>query len=170
MHTHAGRLDGTGMRAAIVVGRFNDVVAERLLAGAVDALVRHGVGDDDISVYWVPGAFEIPFCAQEVATAGGVDMIVCLGVVVRGETPHFDVVAGGAGSGVARVALESRIPTVLGVLTTETLEQAVDRAGGKHGNKGADAAVAALEMVSLTRTIRAGRQGGKRSPRVVGGR
>lgn len=154
MNVHAGKVDAAGMSAAIVVARFNDFVAQRLLEGAIDALVRHGASEDDIDVYWVPGSFEIPFAAQEVASAGGVDMIICLGVVIRGETPHFDFVAGESSKGVFRVGMDSRIPTVFGVVTTETLEQAIDRAGGKHGNKGADVAVAAIEMVQLTRGIR----------------
>ena len=154
MTVHTGRLDATGMRLAIVVARFNEVVSERLLRGAVDALVRHGAVEGDIAVYWVPGSYEIPFIAQEVAAAGDVDAIICLGAVVRGETSHFDLVAGEAGRGVARVAMAQRVPCAFGILTTETLEQAIDRAGGKQGNKGADAALAAIEMVSLARAIR----------------
>jgi 6,7-dimethyl-8-ribityllumazine synthase len=151
----AGKLDATGMRFAIVVGRFNDFVAQRLLEGSVDALVRHGVAADDLTVIWVPGSFEIPLAAQEIAEQGRVDAIVCLGVVIRGETPHFDFVAGEASRGVGGIGLRARIPTAFGIVTTETLEQAIDRAGGKHGNKGADAALAAVEMVSLLRTLRA---------------
>ena len=158
MNVLAGKLDASGMRAAIVVARFNDFVAQRLLEGAIDALVRHGASADDITVHWVPGSFEIPFAAQEVATAGGVDMIICLGVVIRGETPHFDFVAGEASKGVFEVGMTSRIPTTFGVVTTDSLEQAIDRAGGKHGNKGADCALAAVEMVSLTRAIRTASQ------------
>jgi 6,7-dimethyl-8-ribityllumazine synthase len=151
----AGKLDATGMRFALVVGRFNDFVAQRLLEGSVDALVRHGAAADDLTVIWVPGSFEIPLAAQEVAEQGRVDAIVCLGVVIRGETPHFDFVAGEASRGVGGIGLRARIPTAFGIVTTETLEQAIDRAGGKHGNKGADAALAAVEMVSLLRTLRA---------------
>ena len=161
-----GRLDATGLRAAIVVARFNDLVAGRLVEAAIDTLVRHGAADDDISVTWVPGSFEIPFAAQEVAAAGGVDMVLCLGVVIRGETPHFDLVAGEASAGVLRVGMETRIPTLFGVVTTETLEQALDRAGGKHGNKGADVALAGIEMARLTRTIRDG-AANERAPRLV---
>lgn len=149
-----GRVDASGMRIAIVVARFNEAVSERLLRGAVEALVRHGAAEADITVHWVPGSFEIPFVAQEVASAGDVDAIVCLGAVIRGETSHFDLVAGEAGRGVARVALDHRIPCTLGILTTETTEQAVDRAGGKHGNKGADAALAAIEVAALVRSLR----------------
>ncbi|HEV7467611.1 MAG TPA: 6,7-dimethyl-8-ribityllumazine synthase [Candidatus Dormibacteraeota bacterium] len=155
MNVIAGKLDATGMRVAIVVGRFNDFVAQRLLEGSVDALVRHGAAADDLTVIWVPGSFEIPLAAQEIAEQGRVDAIVCLGVVIRGETPHFDFVAGEASRGVGGIGLRARIPTAFGIVTTETLEQAIDRAGGKHGNKGADAALAAVEMVSLLRTLRA---------------
>jgi 6,7-dimethyl-8-ribityllumazine synthase len=150
----AGKLDATGMRVAIVVARFNDFVAQRLLEGSVDALVRHGAAEDDITVVWVPGSFEIPLAAQEIADQARVDAIVCLGVVIRGETPHFDFVAGEASRGVGGIGMRARIPTAFGIVTTETLEQAIDRAGGKHGNKGADAALAAVEMVSLLRTLR----------------
>ncbi len=155
MNVIAGKLDATGMRVAIVVGRFNDFVAQRLLEGSVDALVRHGAAEDDITVVWVPGSFEIPLAAQEIADQARVDAIVCLGVVIRGETPHFDFVAGEASRGVGGIGMRARIPTAFGIVTTETLEQAIDRAGGKHGNKGADAALAAVEMVSLLRTLRA---------------
>ena len=155
MNVIAGKLDATGMRFAIVVGRFNDFVAQRLLEGSVDALVRHGAAAADLTVIWVPGSFEIPLAAQEIAEQGRVDAIVCLGVVIRGETPHFDFVAGEASRGVGGIGLRARIPTAFGIVTTETLEQAIDRAGGKHGNKGADAALAAVEMVSLLRTLRA---------------
>src|SRR4030081_2920790 len=137
------------MRVAIVVGRFNDFVAQRLLEGSVDALVRHGASADDLTVIWVPGSFEIPLAAQEVAEQGRVDAIICLGVVIRGETPHFDFVAGEASRGVGGIGLRARIPTAFGIVTPETLEQAIDRAGGKHGNKGADAALAAVEMLSI---------------------
>ncbi|MDB5113154.1 MAG: ribH [Chloroflexi bacterium] len=155
MNVIVGKLDATGMRFAIVVARFNDFVAQRLLEGSVDALVRHGAAADDLTVIWVPGSFEIPLAAQEIAEQGRVDAIVCLGVVIRGETPHFDFVAGEASRGVGGIGLRARIPTAFGIVTTETLEQAIDRAGGKHGNKGADAALAAVEMVSLLRTLRA---------------
>ena len=166
MEIRTGRLDATGLRAAIVAARFNDLVASRLVEGAVDALVRHGAAEEEISVTWVPGSFELPFAAQEVAAAGGIDMVLCLGVVIRGDTPHFDLVAGQAAAGIQRAGLESRVPTVFGVLTTETLEQALDRAGGKHCNKGADAAVTGIEMARLTRSIRDGATR-DRSPRIV---
>ena len=152
------RVDATGMRVAIVVARFNEVVSQRLLSGALDALIRHGAAEEDIAVHWVPGSFELPFVAQEVAISGGADAIVCLGAVIRGETTHYDLVADGAARGVARVSLEHRVPCGF-VLTTETLEQAMERAGGKHGNKGADAALAAVETARLAREIRGAARG-----------
>ena len=161
------RVDATGMRVAIVVARFNEVVSQRLLSGAMDALIRHGAAEKDIAVHWVPGSFELPFVAQEVAVAGGTDAIVCLGAVIRGETTHYDLVAEGAARGIAGVSLEHRVPCGLGVLTTETLEQAMERSGGKHGNKGADAALAAVETARLAREIRGaapGNPGASRTP------
>jgi 6,7-dimethyl-8-ribityllumazine synthase len=152
-------VDATGMRVAIIVARFNEVVSERLLSGAVDALIRHGAAREDIAVHWVPGSFEIPFVAQEVAMSGAADAIVCLGAVIRGETTHYDLVADGAARGVARVSLEQRVPCGFGVLTTETLEQAMERSGGRHGNKGADAALAAVETALLAREIRGSTRG-----------
>jgi 6,7-dimethyl-8-ribityllumazine synthase len=163
----SSQVDATGMRVAIVVARFNEVVSQRLLRGAVDALIGHGAAEKDIAVHWVPGSFEIPFVAQEVAISGGADAIVCLGAVIRGETTHYDLVADGAARGVARVSLEHRVPCGFGVLTTETLEQAMERAGGKHGNKGADAALAAVETALLAREIRGstrGEPGASRAP------
>lgn len=154
MNVHTGKVDATRMRFAIVVGRFNDVVSQRLLEGAVDALVRHGAAQTDITVAWVPGAFEIPVAARELADHGGVDAVICLGAVIRGATAHFEHVAGTAAHGVAGVHAATGIPATFGLLTTDTLEQALDRAGGKYGNKGADAALAAVEMVSLLRALR----------------
>jgi 6,7-dimethyl-8-ribityllumazine synthase len=162
MKVHTGRLDATGMHFGIVVARFNDFVAQRLLEGAVDALVRHGAEEGDLTVVWVPGSFEIALAAQELATGGRVDAVICLGVVVRGETPHFEFVAGEASRGVGAIGLQTRLPVTFGVVTTETMEQAIDRAGGKQGNKGADAAVAAVEMVSLLRAMRAQKGGSVR--------
>jgi 6,7-dimethyl-8-ribityllumazine synthase len=154
MNVKTGKLDATRMRFGIVVARFNDLVSQRLLEGAVDALVRHGAAEGDITVAWVPGSFEIPIAARELAEHGGVDAVVCLGAVIRGETAHFDLVANEAARGVAGIHAGSGIPASFGVLTADTLEQALDRAGGKHGNKGADAALAAVEMVSLLRALR----------------
>ncbi|HYL71381.1 MAG TPA: 6,7-dimethyl-8-ribityllumazine synthase [Candidatus Dormibacteraeota bacterium] len=154
MDVHAGRMDATAMRIGIAVARFNELVSKRLLEGATDALLRHGVADEDIVVAWVPGSFELPIAARELAEHGGVDAVVCLGVVIRGETAHFDYVAGEAARGIAAVHPSTGVPATLGVLTTDTLEQALDRAGGKHGNKGADAALAAIETAALIRSLR----------------
>ena len=154
MKEHSGKLDATGMRFGIVVARFNEIVSQRLLDGALDALRRHGAADDDLTVVWVPGSFEIPVAARELAEHGEVDAVIALGVVIRGETAHFDYVATAAARGVGALHEKTGIPATFGVLTTDTLEQAMDRAGGKHGNKGADVAVAAVEMVSLLRALR----------------
>jgi len=142
------------MRFGIVVGRFNEIVSRPLLDGAVDALLRHGAADGDIEVVLVPGSFEIPAAARELAEHGAVDAVICLGAVIRGATAHFDYVAGECARGVAAVHAATGVPATFGVLTTDTFEQALDRAGGKHGNKGADAALAAVEMVSLLRSLR----------------
>lgn len=149
MTGHEGRFDARGRRFAVVVGRFNQVVTDRLLEGARSAFRRHGVAEDDLEVVWVPGSFEIPVVARRLARSGEVEAIVCLGSVIRGETAHFDFVAGEAARGIQQVAVDSGIPCILGILTTDGLEQALDRAGGKHGNKGWDAAMAAMETASL---------------------
>jgi 6,7-dimethyl-8-ribityllumazine synthase len=151
---HEGKLDATGMRFGIVVSRFNDVVSTPLLEGAVEALESHGASAGDIAIAWVPGAFETPIAARELAEHGGVDAVICLGAVIRGETAHFDHVAGEAARGIASVHATTGVPATFGVLTVDTLGQAMDRAGGKHGNKGADAALAAIETVSLIRALR----------------
>lgn len=151
--TYEGHVRSEGLRVAIVVSRFNDFVTERLLAGALDAFRRHGTDDDTMSVAWVPGAFELPPVAKRLAASGGYDAIVCLGAVIRGATGHYDFVAGQAAAGIARVALESPIPVIFGVLTTDTTEQALERAGIKSGNKGFEAAVTAIEMVDLLRGL-----------------
>ncbi|GAC1528860.1 MAG: 6,7-dimethyl-8-ribityllumazine synthase [Acidimicrobiales bacterium] len=148
-----GRLDGSGMRIALVCGRFNDLITERLLAGATDALVRHGVDASAISVAWVPGAFEVPLVARELAASGRCDAVVCLGAVIRGSTGHYDQVANTTAAGVARASLDTGVPVIFGVLTTDTIEQALERAGTKAGNKGAESAVTAIEMVDLLRQI-----------------
>ncbi|MBJ7608609.1 MAG: 6,7-dimethyl-8-ribityllumazine synthase [Candidatus Dormibacteraeota bacterium] len=163
MNVHTGKLDATGMRFGIVVGRFNDIVTQRLLEGAVDTLVRHGARDADLVVAWVPGAFEIAVAAKELAEQGNVDAVVCLGVVIRGQTTHYELVAAEAARGVAAVHASTGVPAGFGVVTAENLEQALDRAGGKAGNKGADAAIAAVEMVSLLREIRRPRPAARRS-------
>jgi len=145
---------GSDIRIAIVLSRFNEVVGKGLLEGAKDALLRHGVPEENITLAKTPGAFEIPLAAQELAKTGNYDAIVCLGAVIRGSTAHFEYVAGPMSSGIANVSLATGIPIAFGVLTTESLEQAVDRAGAKAGNKGFDAAVTALEMVDLLKKIR----------------
>ncbi len=149
-----GVLDGEGRKFAIIVGRFNDFVTSRLLGGAVDCLVRHGASADDIDEIWVPGAYEIPLAAQAIVEAGQYDGVICLGAIIRGQTPHFDYVAAASSRGIARVAAEAGIPVIYGVLTTDNVEQAIERAGSKSGNKGWDAALAALEMASLLDSIR----------------
>jgi 6,7-dimethyl-8-ribityllumazine synthase len=154
VNVHKGRIDASGLRVGIVAARFNELVSHRLLDGAVDALLRHGAEDEHITVVWVPGSFEIPIAARTLAEQGDVDAVVCVGAVIRGETAHFDYVAGEAARGVAAVYAMTGVPSGFGVLTVDTLEQALDRAGGKHGNKGADAALAAIEMVSVLRELR----------------
>ncbi|VAW35299.1 6,7-dimethyl-8-ribityllumazine synthase [hydrothermal vent metagenome] len=148
-HYIEGSLQGTGRKLGIVVARFNSFIAEKLLEGAIDSLVRSGVNDDDIDVARVPGAFEIPLVAQKMARSGRYDAVIVLGAVIRGATPHFDYVAGEVAKGTAQVMLDSGVPVLFGVLTTESIEQAVERAGTKAGNKGSDVAVAALEMINL---------------------
>lgn len=149
-----GNLDATGQKVGIVVSRFNSFICERLLEGAIDALVRHGADGADIHVARVPGAFEIPLAAKKMAQAGKYDAIICLGAVIRGSTPHFDYVASEVSKGVASVSLESGVPIAFGVLTTDTIEQAVERAGTKAGNKGFEAAVTAIETVNLFKAIK----------------
>jgi 6,7-dimethyl-8-ribityllumazine synthase len=144
-----GSLRGDGKKIGIVVARFNSFIAEKLLEGAMDSLIRSGVQADDIDVARVPGAFEIPLIAQKMAKSGRYDAIICLGAVIRGATPHFDYVAGEVAKGTAQVMLEVGTPVLFGVLTTETIEQAIERAGTKAGNKGSDVAIAALEMANL---------------------
>ncbi|NQT32135.1 MAG: 6,7-dimethyl-8-ribityllumazine synthase [Candidatus Omnitrophica bacterium] len=133
----------------IVVSRFNEFVSTKLMEGAVDTLIKHGASENDISVIWVPGSFEIPMLAKKMAGSGKYDAVICLGAIIRGETPHFDLIASEAAKGVAQVGLASDVPCIFGVITTDNLEQAIDRAGTKNGNKGRDAAVAAIEMSNL---------------------
>ena len=144
-----GHLQGKGRKIGIVVARFNSFISERLLEGAIDSLVRSGVATEDIVVARVPGAYEIPLVAQRMARSGRHEAIICLGAVIRGATPHFDYVAGEVAKGTAQVMLDTSIPVLFGVLTTETIEQAIERAGTKAGNKGSDVAIAALEMITL---------------------
>ena len=148
-----GNLQGQGRKIGIIVARFNSFICEKLLEGALDSLVRSGVLEEDVEVARVPGAFEIPLVAQKMAASGKYDAVITLGVVIRGATPHFDYVAGEVAKGTAQVMLETGVPILFGVLTTETIEQAIERAGTKAGNKGSDVAVAALEMISLMENI-----------------
>jgi 6,7-dimethyl-8-ribityllumazine synthase len=149
-----GKLDATGRTFGIIVSRFNSFISERLLEGAVDALVRHGADDAQIHVARVPGAFEIPLAAKKLAESGNYDAVICLGAVIRGSTPHFDYVASEVSKGVASVSLDSGVPISFGVLTTDTIEQAVERAGTKAGNKGFEAAVTAIETVNLLKVLK----------------
>jgi 6,7-dimethyl-8-ribityllumazine synthase len=148
-----GKLVSQGKRYGIVIARFNEFISNKLLGGALDALARHGVAENEIAIAWVPGAFEIPIVAQKMAESGKYDAVIALGAVIRGGTPHFDYVASEVSKGVAHVALATRVPVLFGVLTTDTIEQAIERAGTKAGNKGFDAAVAAIEMVNLMEQI-----------------
>lgn len=144
-----GQLVAEGLKFGIVVARFNEFITNKLLGGAIDALKRHGVNEDDIEIAWVPGAFEIPLVAQKMVTSKKYQAVICLGTVIRGSTPHFDYVCAEVTKGVAQVGMASGIPTIFGVLTTETIEQAIERSGTKAGNKGFDAAVSAIEMANL---------------------
>ncbi|MFS8530591.1 6,7-dimethyl-8-ribityllumazine synthase [Sphaerobacter thermophilus] len=153
MRTIEGMLTGRGLRIGIVVARFNEFVTSKLMEGALDALVRHEVDPDAIDVLWVPGSFEIPLAAKRMADSGRYDAVVCLGAVIRGATPHFDYVASEVAKGVANVSLATGVPVIFGVLTTDTIEQAIERAGTKAGNKGFDAAVTAIEMANALRQL-----------------
>ncbi|UCF83555.1 MAG: 6,7-dimethyl-8-ribityllumazine synthase [Desulfobacteraceae bacterium] len=148
-----GQLSAEGFRFGIIVSRFNDFICSRLVEGAMDALLRHGATEEQISVIKVPGAFEIPLTAKKLAESGRYDAVICLGAVIRGSTPHFDYVAAEVSKGIANVALESKVPVAFGVLTTDNLEQAIERAGSKSGNKGYEGAVAAIEMVNLFKEL-----------------
>jgi len=153
MSTFEGHLIGTGLKFGIVVARFNELLSSRLLSGAQDALVRHGVAADDIDTAWVPGAFEIPLVAGRLAASGRYDAIIALGVVIRGGTPHFEYVASEVSKGVAKASLDTGVPVMFGVITADNIDQAVERAGTKAGNKGWEAAVSAIEMANLTKAL-----------------
>ncbi len=153
MNIIEGRLNAEGFSFAIVVSRFNDFISQRLLEGAVDSLVRHGASKEKITVVKVPGAFEIPLVAKRVARSQRYDAVICVGAVIRGATPHFEYVASEVAKGIALVSLETGIPVAFGILTTDNLEQAIERAGSKAGNKGAEAAMAAIEMVNLLKEL-----------------
>ncbi|MEO7717411.1 MAG: 6,7-dimethyl-8-ribityllumazine synthase [Capsulimonas sp.] len=154
MKTYSGDLIGTDLRIAIVLSRFNNFIGDRLLEGALDTLYRHGVAEENVELARVPGAFEIPVVAQEVAKTGKYDAVICLGAVIRGATAHFDYVAGPLASSLASIGLATGVPILFGVLTTDTIEQAVERAGTKAGNKGADVALAAIETANVLKQIR----------------
>lgn len=149
-----GRMIATGLKFGIVISRFNDFITERLLSACLDTLRRHGADINDVDVMWCPGAFEIPLIAKHAAETEAYDAIICLGAVIRGATPHFDHVAGQAASGIARIPLDTGVPTIFGVLTCDSIEQAIERAGTKAGNKGIDCALAAIEMVNLISSIK----------------
>ncbi len=151
MKIFEGNLIGQGLKVGIVVGRFNEFISSKLLSGAIDALKRHGVEEDDIATAWVPGAFEIPLIAQKMADSKQYDAVITLGAVIRGGTPHFDYVCSEVTKGVAAITLKSGLPVIFGVLTVDSIEQAIERAGTKAGNKGWEAATAAIEMANLTR-------------------
>lgn len=153
MKIYEGNLIAKQQKFGIVVGRFNEFIGGKLLSGAIDALVRHGVDEESIEVAWVPGAYEIPLVAKKMATSGNYDAVITLGAVIRGSTPHFDVVANEVAKGVASVSLESNVPVIFGVLTTDSIEQAIERAGTKAGNKGYEAAATAIEMANLLQQL-----------------
>ena len=152
--TFQGGLDGAGVRLALVVSRFNEAVTKRLLAGAREAMAQHGVSEDDVDIAWVPGAFELPLAARRLAESHRYDAIVCLGAVIRGETPHFEYVSAEVARGVSEVSRDTGVPAVFGVITPDTREQALARAGGSKANKGAEAVATAIEMVNLLRQLR----------------
>ena len=153
MKTYEGKLTGRGLKFAIVVSRFNEFITSKLLGGALDVLKRHETEDENISVVWVPGAFEIPLVAKKLAMSKKFDAVICLGAVIRGSTTHYDYVCNEVSKGVAQVGLTSEVPTIFGVVTTENIQQAIERAGTKAGNKGSDAATSALEMANLLKNL-----------------
>ena len=151
---HEGKLEAGSRRFAIVVARFNSLITGKLLDGALDCLRRHGCPEDNVEIAWVPGSFELPLVARRLAGTGRFDVIICLGAVIRGETPHFDYVSSESAKGITSASIETGVPTIYGVLTCNTLEQAIDRAGAKGGNKGFDAAMTAIEMATLMKDLR----------------
>ncbi|MBD1378674.1 6,7-dimethyl-8-ribityllumazine synthase [Metabacillus arenae] len=153
MKTYAGHLVGTGLKVGIVVSRFNEFITSKLLGGAEDGLIRHGVDEADIEVCWVPGAFEIPFAAKKMADSKKYDAVITLGTVIRGSTTHYDYVCNETAKGISQASLTSGVPVIFGLVTTETIEQAVERAGTKAGNKGWDAAISAIEMANLVKSF-----------------
>ncbi|MCJ8172435.1 6,7-dimethyl-8-ribityllumazine synthase [Clostridium botulinum] len=153
MKIYEGRLTAESLKVGIIVSRFNEFITSKLLAGSIDCLKRHGAKEDNIEVCWVPGAFEIPVIAKKMASKGKYDAVICLGAVIRGATPHFDYVSSEVSKGVAHVSLDKEVPVIFGVLTTDTIEQAIERAGTKAGNKGYDAAMSAIEMSNLMKVL-----------------
>lgn len=153
MKEYIGKLQGDNLRIAIVVARFNELITKKLLEGAIEGLTRLGTSENDIAVAWVPGSFEIPVVVKKMASSGNFDAVICLGAIIRGSTSHFDYVAGQASSGIGQISLETGIPTIFGVLTTDTIEQAIERAGTKMGNKGFECAQAAIEMANLLKEL-----------------
>jgi len=151
--TYEGNLVAKGLRFGIVASRFNDLITRRLLSGALDALARHGADEEQTDVAWVPGAFELPMVAQVMAQSARYDAVICLAAIIRGATPHFEYVAAEAAKGIAKVGLDTGVPTIYGVLTADSIEQAIERAGTKSGNRGFDAARSAIEMANLMRTL-----------------
>lgn len=155
MKVYEGNISGKGLKFAVVVARFNEFITSKLLSGALDALKRHETAEENISVVWVPGAFEIPSVAKKLASTGKFDAIICLGAVIRGATTHYDYVCNEVSKGVAQVGIQSGVPTIFGVVTTENIQQAIERAGTKSGNKGFDAAISAMEMANLLKNLAA---------------
>jgi 6,7-dimethyl-8-ribityllumazine synthase len=152
-NTIQGQVIGTGLKIAVVVSRFNEFITGKLLDGCLDTLTRHGVSREDTYVVWVPGAFEVPFTANKLMNLNKFDVIICLGAVIRGSTPHFDFVAGESAKGIGQLNQQGKIPVIYGILTTDSIEQAIERAGTKAGNKGSDAAITAIEMATLSQAI-----------------
>ena len=150
---YEGKVNGRGLKFAIVVSRFNEFITSKLLGGALDTLKRHETNEEDIDVVWVPGAFEIPLLAKKLATSKKYDAVICLGAVIRGSTSHYDYVCNEVSKGVAQVSMQTEVPTIFGVVTTENIEQAIERAGTKAGNKGSDAAISAMEMANLIKNL-----------------
>lgn len=153
MNTFEGKVVSSGIKVGIVASRFNEFITSKLVAGAMDGLIRHDVNEDDVDVAWVPGAFEVPLIAKKMAESGKYDAVICVGAVIRGSTSHYDYVCSEVSKGIASVSLSSGIPVMFGILTTDTIEQAIERAGTKAGNKGYDCALGAIEMVNLIREI-----------------
>lgn len=151
--SYEGHLQGKGIKVGIVISRFNEFISTKLLGGANDALIRHGILEEDVEIAWVPGAFEIPIVAQKMASSSKYDTVICLGCIIRGATPHFDFVAAESAKGIAAISMKTECPVMYGVLTTDTIEQAIERSGTKAGNKGWDVAIGAIEMVNLLKSF-----------------